>query len=38
MRDLLAFLKENYGSMEGYLDAIGFGPDLRERVRKVIAV
>lgn len=38
MRDFLNFLADKYGSVEGYLDIIGFGPDLRDRVRKVICV
>lgn len=36
MRDLFTFFKENYGSVEGYLDSIGFNKDLRERVRNII--
>ncbi|KAG2191543.1 hypothetical protein INT47_004666, partial [Mucor saturninus] len=38
MRDFLNFLTEKYGSVEGYLDVIGFGPELRDRVRKIICV
>ncbi|KAI9267684.1 protein-tyrosine phosphatase-like protein [Helicostylum pulchrum] len=38
MRDFLNFLADKYGSVEGYLDVIGFGPDLRDRVRKIICV
>lgn len=38
MRDLLRFLKERYGSIDGYLDTIGFGKEFRERVRKTVCV
>ncbi|KAG1286252.1 hypothetical protein G6F65_002314 [Rhizopus arrhizus] len=38
MRELLGFLKEKHGSVDNYLDAIGFGKELRERVRKNICV
>ncbi|RCH86562.1 hypothetical protein CU097_003884 [Rhizopus azygosporus] len=38
MRELLDFLKQRYGSINNYLDAIGFGEELRERVRKVICL
>ncbi|KAK4510537.1 Cytochrome b5 heme-binding domain-containing protein [Mucor velutinosus] len=38
MRDLLSFLNKEYGSIENYLDAIGFGKELRDRVRSVICV
>ncbi|KAG1137211.1 hypothetical protein G6F37_008746 [Rhizopus arrhizus] len=38
MRDLLRFLKEKYGSIDGYLDTIGFGKQFRERVRKTVCV
>ena len=38
MRELLDFLKQKYGSIDNYLDAIGFGEELRERVRKVICL
>lgn len=38
MRDFLNFLTEKYGSVEKYLDIIGFGPELRDRVRKIICV
>jgi hypothetical protein len=38
MRDLLDFLIEEYGSIDNYLDDIGFGKELRERVRKTICV
>ncbi|KAI8091539.1 protein-tyrosine phosphatase-like protein [Thamnidium elegans] len=38
MRDFLNFLADKYGSVEGYLDVIGFGPELRDRVRKIICV
>ncbi|CEP07690.1 hypothetical protein [Parasitella parasitica] len=38
MRDLLDFLNKEYGSIDNYLDVIGFGKDLRDRVRSVICV
>jgi hypothetical protein len=38
MRDFLAFLEENFGSVEGYLTKIGFGPELQQRVREMICV
>ncbi len=38
MRDLLDFLKKEYGSIDNYLDDIGFGKELRDRVRSVICV
>ena len=38
MRDFLAYLEEQYGSVDNYLDKIGFGADLRARVREVICV
>lgn len=38
MRDFLEFLTDKYGSVEGYLDTIGFGPELRDRVRQIICV
>lgn len=38
MRDLLDFLNKEYGSIDNYLDSIGFGKELRDRVRNVICV
>lgn len=38
MRDFLTFLAEKYGSVDQYLDTIGFGPELRDRVRSIICV
>ncbi|KAI8647151.1 protein-tyrosine phosphatase-like protein [Parasitella parasitica] len=38
MRDLLDFLNKEYGSIDEYLDAIGFGSELRDRVKSVICV
>jgi protein tyrosine/serine phosphatase len=34
MRDTLLSIEENYGSVEAYCDWIGFGPELREKLRK----
>lgn len=34
MRDTLAAIEEDYGSVEGYCDWIGFGPEQREQLRK----
>jgi len=36
MADTLLAIKENYGSVEGYCDWIGFGPDRREKLRKAL--
>jgi len=36
MADTLIALKENYGSVEGYCDWIGFGPERREKLRKAL--
>lgn len=36
MADTLIALKENYGSVEGYCDWIGFGPEQREKLRKAL--
>lgn len=36
MADTLISLKENYGSVEGYCDWIGFGPEKREKLRKAL--
>jgi hypothetical protein len=38
MRDLLDFLTKKYGSIDGYLDDIGFGNKLREQVRKIVCI
>ncbi|KAI8367002.1 protein-tyrosine phosphatase-like protein [Choanephora cucurbitarum] len=38
MHDLLNFLTEKYGSIDNYLDDIGFGEEMRNRVRKIICV
>jgi len=34
MRDTLQAINENYGSVEGYCDWIGFGPEQREKLRQ----
>eukprot|EP00594_Rhizosolenia_setigera_P014841 CAMPEP_0178961570 /NCGR_PEP_ID=MMETSP0789-20121207/13790_1 /TAXON_ID=3005 /ORGANISM="Rhizosolenia setigera, Strain CCMP 1694" /LENGTH=455 /DNA_ID=CAMNT_0020645439 /DNA_START=62 /DNA_END=1429 /DNA_ORIENTATION=+ len=36
MRDTLKNIKEQYGSVEGYLDWIGFGEEKREKLKKVL--
>jgi len=36
MADTLLAIKENYGSIEGYCDWIGFGPERREKLRKAL--
>eukprot|EP00536_Pseudo-nitzschia_multiseries_P013791 jgi/Psemu1/310279/fgenesh1_kg.616_\ len=36
MADTLIAIKENYGSVEGYCDWIGFGPERREKLRKAL--
>ena len=36
MADTLLSIKENYGSVEGYCDYIGFGPERREKLRKAL--
>jgi len=36
MADTLASIEENYGSVEGYCDWIGFGPEQREKLRKAV--
>ena len=36
MADTLIALKENYGSVEGYCDWIGFGPEKREKLKKAL--
>ena len=37
MRDVLVAIEENYGSVDGYCDWIGFGPEKREKLRKVLS-
>jgi protein-tyrosine phosphatase len=34
MRDILAAIQAEYGSVEGYCDWIGFGPEQREKLRR----
>lgn len=36
MADTLLSIEENYGSVEGYCDYIGFGPERREKLRKAL--
>lgn len=36
MADTLIAITENYGSVEGYCDWIGFGPERREKLRKAL--
>lgn len=36
MADTLLSIEENYGSVEGYCDYIGFGPEQREKLRKAL--
>lgn len=36
MADTLIALEENYGSVEGYCDWIGFGPERREKLRNAL--
>lgn len=36
MRDTLKNIKEQYGSVEGYLDWVGFGEEKREKLKKVL--
>lgn len=36
MADTLLSIKENYGSVEGYCDWIGFGPEHREKLKKAL--
>ena len=36
MADTLIAIKENYGSVEGYCDWIGFGPEKREKLKKAL--
>ncbi|KAI7906007.1 protein-tyrosine phosphatase-like protein [Cokeromyces recurvatus] len=38
MRDLLNFFKSEYGTVDNYLDSIGFTKDLRDRVREIICI
>jgi protein tyrosine/serine phosphatase len=36
MRDTLVSIRENYGSIEGYLDYIGFDEDQRQKLKKAL--
>jgi len=36
MADTLLAIKENYGSVEGYCNWIGFGPERREKLKRVL--
>ena len=36
MADTLMSIEENYGSVEGYCDFIGFGPEQREKLKKAL--
>eukprot|EP00532_Pseudo-nitzschia_australis_P007092 CAMPEP_0168180300 /NCGR_PEP_ID=MMETSP0139_2-20121125/10431_1 /TAXON_ID=44445 /ORGANISM="Pseudo-nitzschia australis, Strain 10249 10 AB" /LENGTH=446 /DNA_ID=CAMNT_0008100443 /DNA_START=231 /DNA_END=1571 /DNA_ORIENTATION=+ len=36
MADTLIAIEENYGSVEGYCDWLGFGPERREKLRKAL--
>ncbi|KAI2498118.1 Pfam Y phosphatase3C [Fragilaria crotonensis] len=36
MRDTLEAIREDYGSVEGYLEWIGFGPEMQEKLRKAL--
>jgi protein tyrosine/serine phosphatase len=36
MADTLLSIEENYGSVEGYCDFIGFGPEQREKLKKAL--
>lgn len=36
MADTLISIEENYGSVEGYCDYIGFGAEKREKLRKAL--
>lgn len=36
MADTLLSIEEHYGSVEGYCDFIGFGPEQREKLRKAL--
>mmetsp|Transcript_7698 Transcript_7698/g.19044 ORF Transcript_7698/g.19044 Transcript_7698/m.19044 type:complete len:458 (+) Transcript_7698:145-1518(+) len=36
MADTLLSIEENYGSVEGYCDYIGFGPERREKLKKAL--
>lgn len=37
MREVLQFLKDEYGGIISYLTQLGFGPGWQERIRKNIA-
>ncbi|GAX10721.1 hypothetical protein FisN_14Lh237 [Fistulifera solaris] len=36
MRDILVAIETEYGSVDGYCDWIGFGPDMREKLRDAV--
>lgn len=36
MRDTLEAIREDYGSVEGYMEWIGFGPEMQEKLRKAL--
>ena len=36
MRDILIAIETEYGSVEGYCDWIGFGPEMREKLRDAV--
>uniref|UniRef100_A0A7S2NYU5 Tyrosine specific protein phosphatases domain-containing protein n=1 Tax=Leptocylindrus danicus TaxID=163516 RepID=A0A7S2NYU5_9STRA len=36
MRDTLTAIRKNYGSVEAYMDSIGFGPSDREKLKKAL--
>ncbi|GAX22604.1 hypothetical protein FisN_14Hh237 [Fistulifera solaris] len=36
MRDILVAIETEYGSVEGYCDWIGFGPEMREKLRDAV--
>lgn len=36
MRDTLIAIRKNYGSVEAYMDSIGFGPSDREKLKKAL--
>jgi protein tyrosine/serine phosphatase len=36
MRDTLEAIREDYGSVEGYMEWIGFGPEKQEKLRKAL--
>jgi len=36
LRETLTYLRSRYGSINGYLDHIGFGPDDRDALRRAL--